>query len=53
MIKIDSKPPIEVKLPEGAMNVTYGKEEITYTFNTEKFRVKVEKVKPRKNGTTN
>ncbi len=48
MIKIDSKPPIEVKLPEGEMNVNYGKDEISFTWLNEKFRVKIEKVKPRK-----
>lgn len=48
MIKIDSKPPIEVKLPEGAMNVNYGDHEITFTFNSEKFRIKIEKLKPKK-----
>ncbi len=48
MIKIDSKPPIEVKLPEGAMGINLGKDEISFTFNSEKFRVKIDKVKPRK-----
>lgn len=50
MIKIDSKPPIEVKLPEGAMNVNYGLNEVSFTFNSEKYRIKIEKLKPKKHG---
>ena len=46
MIKIDSIPPIEVKLPEGAMNVNYGVNEVSFTFNNEKYKVSIKKVKP-------
>lgn len=39
---------LDVKLPEGAMNLSFHVNAITFTLNGEKYEVKCSKLKPKK-----